>query len=331
MFTITLKDFWYAAILSMVLVAIILVVTALHQFFIEPRRKRQKVSRRLSEGYEKRLELINILKEGSKEPTGWWPKLLGRVLGTQRLARLKTWMMQADVHEVPEKMLLRNFALCLLVFVAGVLVLKNFLLGLLLGCGVGAAIFFYLGRKRKIKTKKFESQMPDGMELLARSLRAGHALPAAIELVGEEIPEPMGTEMMIVYEEQQFGISLSDALTHLLERVESVDLRYFIAAVCIQQETGGNLAELMENIAAVIRSRLNFKSKVRSLTAMGRISSNLMIVVPILAFFVLMLVAYEYEKALIYTSIGRTMLMTGLGLILLGSYILKKIIGAVET
>ncbi len=106
--------------------------------------------------------------------------------------------------------------------------------------------------------------MPDAMELLARSLRAGHALPAAIELVGEEIAEPMGTEMMIVYEEQQFGISMSEAFAHLLERVESMDLRYFVAAVSIQQETGGNLAELMESIAAVIRSRLNFKSKVRA-------------------------------------------------------------------
>ena len=76
--------------------------------------------------------------------------------------------------------------------------------------------------------------MPDAMELLARSLRAGHALPAAIELVGEEMPEPMGTEMMIVYEEQQFGISTSEALLHLLERVESMDLRYFVAAVIIQ-------------------------------------------------------------------------------------------------
>jgi len=172
--------------------------------------------------------------------------------------------------------------------------------------------------------------MPDGMELLARSLRAGHALPAAIELVGEEIPEPMGTEMMIVYEEQQFGISLSEAFMHLQERVDSMDLRYFIAAVLIQQETGGNLAELMENIAAVIRSRLNFKAKVRGLTAMGRISTNIMIIVPVLAFFAMMLIAREYEKELLYTSIGRTMLMGGVVLVLLGSYMLRKVINAVE-
>jgi tight adherence protein B len=308
----------------------ILAVTAIYQFFVEPVRKRRKVRRRLSEGYEKRLELINILKEGSAESTGRWPKLLARVLGEQRLGKLKNWMMQADVHEPPEKLILRYLSLSLLAFVAGVLVLKSLLLGLLLGCGVGAVTFVYLGRKRKIKTRKFEAQMPDGMELLARSLRAGYALPAAIELVGEEMPEPMGTDMMIVYEEQQFGISMSEAFMHLLERVESMDLRYFVAAVLIQQETGGNLAELMENIAAVIRSRLNFKSKVRGLTAMGRISTNLMIVCPVLAFFALMLIAHEYEKLLIDTSVGRTMLMAGVAMVLLGSYMLKKIINAVE-
>jgi tight adherence protein B len=101
--------------------------------------------------------------------------------------------------------------------------------------------------------------------------------------------------------------------------------------VLIQQETGGNLAELMENIAAVIRSRLNFKSKVRSLTAMGRLSTTIMIIVPILAFFLMMIVAYEYEKPLLYTAIGRTLLITGVVLVLLGSYTLNKVISAVES
>ena len=102
-----------------------------------------------------------------------------------------------------------------------------------------------------------------------------------------------------------------------------MDLRYFIAAVLIQQETGGNLAELMENIAVVIRNRLNFKSKVRSLTAMGRISTTIMIIVPIVAFFAMMVVAYEYEKPLIYTSTGRIMLMAGV-VSCCGGYISKR-------
>jgi tight adherence protein B len=142
---------------------------------------------------------------------------------------------------------------------------------------------------------------------------------------------PMGTEMGIAYEEQQFGISTPDALLHMLERVESMDLRYFVAAVLIQQETGGNLAELMENIAQVIRSRLNFKSKVRSLTAMGRISTVIMTITPIVTFFLLMLIARQYQEVLLYTRIGRMMLVSGILLVLAGGFILRRIINAVET
>ena len=173
--------------------------------------------------------------------------------------------------------------------------------------------------------------MPDAMELLARSLRAGHTLPSALELIGTEMESPMGSEMGIAYEEQQYGISTSEAMVHMLERVDSLDLKYFVSAVLIQQETGGNLAELMDNIAKVIRSRLNFKAKVRGLTAMGRISTTIMIIVPIIAFFLLMLVAHQYEKALVQTPVGRTMLMAGVVCVLIGGYLLKKLINSVET
>jgi tight adherence protein B len=142
--------------------------------------------------------------------------------------------------------------------------------------------------------------------------------------------DPMAAEMGIAYEEQKFGISVADALVHTLERVDSMDLNYFVAAVLIQQETGGNLAELMENIAHVIRSRLNFKAKVRGLTAMGRLSTIIMVIVPIVIFFVLMLVAHTYEKVLVETSTGRTMLMVGVVSLLIGGYLLKKLINSVE-
>jgi tight adherence protein B len=117
----------------------------------------------------------------------------------------------------------------------------------------------------------------------------------------------------------------------MLERVASMDLSYFVGAVLIQTDTGGNLAELMENIARVIRSRLNFKSKVRSLTAMGRITTNIMIIAPILAFCALMTIGHEYEKVIIETSTGRTMLVAGIVFIFIGAFMLKKMIRAVES
>jgi tight adherence protein B len=329
--TVTSGDFWYAVILAVVLVAVILLIMAIHQLLIEPARKREKVNRRLREDYQARLQQIRILKERLEKPTGWWPKLLNLILGEKRLARLKSRMLQADLHQDPGTFIRVSLYGAALGLVIGFFAFDNTVLGLVLGGALGIIPFFYLKWRRQQKTKKFEAQMPDAMELLARSLRAGHTLPSALELIGTEMEPPMGPEMGIAYEEQQFGISTSEAMVHMLERVDSLDLKYFVSAVLIQQETGGNLAELMENIANVIRSRLNFKAKVRGLTAMGRISTTIMIVVPIIAFFLLMVVAHEYEKSLIQTEAGRTMLMAGVGCVVIGGYMLKKLINSVET
>jgi tight adherence protein B len=327
----TTGDLWYAVTLAVVLVAVILLIMAVYQFLIEPARKREKVNRRLREGYQERLQQIRILKERLEKPTGWWPKLVKFVLGEKRLAKLKTRMWQADMHQDPGTFIRMSLYLVALGLVIGFFVLKNTALGGLLGCALGTVPFYIIKLRRQKKTTKFETQMPDAMELLARSLRAGHTLPSALELIGSEMESPMGSEMGIAYEEQQYGISTSEAMVHMLERVDSLDLKYFVSAVLIQQETGGNLAELMENIANVIRNRLNFKAKVRGLTAMGRISTTIMIIVPIIAFFALMVVAHQYEKALVETKVGRTMLIAGVGCILIGGYLLKKLIHSVET
>jgi tight adherence protein B len=162
-------------------------------------------------------------------------------------------------------------------------------------------------------------------------LRAGHTMPSAMELLGEEMGDPVGTEMKIAYEEQRFGISVPESLLHMVQRVDSMDLRYFVAAVLIQQETGGNLAALMENIAHVVRSRLNFKAKVRGLSASGRISAWIMVAVPIVAFFGMMVIAPQYEKILIQSALGQKLLMGGVVLIIIGAYVLKRMVQSLET
>jgi tight adherence protein B len=329
MWNITGRDFWYASVLSATLVAVILLMMAIYQFFIEPSRRRRKVSRRLNEGQQNYLRQIQILKEGATLPPGWWSRLLNKLLGANRLAKLRSRMLQADIYYSPGFFLMWSFYFSFLGFLAGAWVLRNTSIAIL-GCGLGILPYLYLKRQRKIKTRRFEAQMPDAMELLARSLRAGHTLSGGLELLAKELPEPIGKEMAIACDEQQFGISTAEALFHMLYRVDSMDLRYFIGAVLIQQDTGGNLAELMENIASVVRSRLNFKSKVRSLTAMGRMSTAVMIIAPIVVFFVLMIVARDYEKVLLENPTGQTMLIAGIVFMLLGAFLLKRMIRAVE-
>ena len=326
----TLSELWYAAILTATLVAIILLATAIYHFIIVPVRKRRKVNRRLTEEMEL-LRRVQILKEKSKDTKNWRGTLFNKLLGAERFNKLQTFMLQADLYKDSENFLTVVLLSALAGFWVGTWVLANVLLGCLIAITIGILPFIYLTLERKSKTLKFEKQMPDAMELLARSLRAGHTLPSAIELLGEEMDAPMGTETKIAYEEQKYGLSVSDSFLNMLQRVESMDLRYFVSAVLIQQETGGNLAELMENIAHVVRSRLNFKAKLRGLTATGRFSAMIMIIVPVLAFFGLMVVAPHYEKILLTSSLGRTMLLGWLVATLVGAILLRKLVRSVET
>ena len=324
----TYGELWYAAALTTSLVAVILLFMAVYEFFIVPARKRRKIAQLLKEG--EHLRRIQILKDRSDDRWDWQVVVWEKILGVRRFNELQTLMLQADVFAS-----LGTFQTwVLLVSLAGLGLgfwfMGSLLLGLLIALGLAILPILYLKWKKAVKTSRFEKQMPDAMELLARSLRAGHTLPSAIELLGEEMGAPIGTEMRIAYEEQKYGMSVAESLLHMLQRVDSMDLRYFVSAVLIQQETGGNLAELMENIAHVVRSRLNFKAKVRGLTATGRFSAGIMIVIPIITFFVLLTVAPEYEKILFTSSAGRTMLVTGIVLTIIGAFLLRKMVRSVE-
>ena len=146
--------------------------------------------------------------------------------------------------------------------------------------------------------------MPDAMELLARSLRAGHTLSGTLDLVSQEIPAPLGTEMRITYDEQKLGLSMTQAFRRMGERVASQDLRYCVTAVIIQSETGGNLAEILENIGLIIRDRLKLKGKVQGLTAEGRFSALILSLLPFVTFLALYVINRAYVMTLFHDPLG---------------------------
>jgi tight adherence protein B len=323
----TLREFWYAAALTATMVAAILFFMAVYEFFIVPVRRRRKITQLLKEG--ELVRRVQILKERSEDQRDWRLVFWKTVLGADLFIKLHTLLLQADFLVNPGTFMSRVLLISLAGFGLSFWFLENFLIGLLIALGLGILPFLFLRWKKATKASKFEKQMPDTMELLARSLRAGHTLPSAMELIGEEMGAPMGTEVRIAYEEQKYGFSVPDSLLNMLQRVDSRDLSYFVSAVLIQQETGGNLAELMESIAHVVRSRLNFKGKVRALTSTGRFSAVIMIIVPVLTFFGLMAVAPQYEKAIVETSTGRTMLLVGVVFTVIGAYLLRRIVRSV--
>ena len=144
--------------------------------------------------------------------------------------------------------------------------------GVLVGLLLSAAPIVYVRRAATKRVALFEEQFPEAVDLMARSLRAGHALTSALQMVGEEMQEPVGTEFRLLFDRQNFGMSLPDALKEFGNRIPLVDARFFVTAVLIQRESGGNLSQVLDNLASVIRERFKVKRQVRVMSAHGRIT-----------------------------------------------------------
>jgi tight adherence protein B len=196
---------------------------------------------------------------------------------------------------------------------------------------VGAVVMFslpwiWLYMKRAGRLKKFAGQLPDAMELIARALRAGHSLAAGLHVVAEEMPDPIAKEFRQVYEEQNLGISLEEALDHLCHRVPNLDLRFFVTSVNIQRQTGGDLAEILDRIGHVIRERFKILGQVKALTAEGRLSGIVLIAMPIGLFLMMLYMKPDYINLLWTDPTGIKMSVGAIVLMLVGAIAIKKIV-----
>ena len=180
--------------------------------------------------------------------------------------------------------------------------------------------------KRTRRFRTFEEQFPEAIELMARALRAGHAFPTGILMVADEIPNPMGGEFKLLYDRQNFGMSLNDALKGMAERVPILDARFFTTAVLTQRETGGNLSEILDNLAAVIRDRFKVKRQIQVVSAHARISGWVLIGVPPTLAAVLFTINPEHLKTLTNSPLGVQLIITGIVLQVIGSLIVRKLI-----
>lgn len=145
----------------------------------------------------------------------------------------------------------------------------------------GASLpLFYVLHRRTRRLMKLEAQLPEATDLISRALRAGHSLPSALEMAGDELPQPIGAELAMVFSQINYGVSLNDALAGLIDRVPVDDLRYLVIAILIQRESGGNLAEILDNVGSLIRKRLQLLDKVRVLSAEGRLGGWILTALP---------------------------------------------------
>ncbi len=184
----------------------------------------------------------------------------------------------------------------------------------------------YVWFKRRSRLKAFGKQLPEALELVARALRAGHSLGAGLQLVQSEMKEPIGTEFGRVYEEQNLGIAMEDALENLADRVPNLDLRFFATAVILQRQTGGDLAEILDKIGHLVRERFKIWGQIQALTGEGRLSGIVLMILPPSLFGVMYKLNPEYTMVLFEDPMGQQMLAVAIVMQIIGALVIKKIV-----
>ncbi len=233
---------------------------------------------------------------------------------------------QAGLSMTVATLLLSAGCLALAVY----LVVKMLTFSTLLGIGAGLVAslipFIYVKQMKKKRLRQFEEQFPEAIDLIGRALRAGHAFTTGLAMAAEEIPKPVGDEFQLLYDRQNFGMPLPEALKAFAARIPLIDARFFVTAVLTQRETGGNLGEVLDNLASVIRDRFRVKRQVRVLTAHGRITGWILAGMPPALAAAMMVVSPEHMKMLINDPLGVQMIIGALALQVMGTLIIRKLV-----
>jgi tight adherence protein B len=246
--------------------------------------------------------------------------------GTTKGSSLGRWIDQSGLKLSLSGVLMVAFVLAgLLALVAGVIARSKYALPV--GAAVGFALpFVFLSFKRTRRMRTFEEQFPEGLDLIARALKAGHAFATGLKMVADEMADPVGPEFRKTFDEQNFGLPLKDALDNLTVRVPSLDVRFFATAVLIQRETGGNLSEILENLAHVVRERFKILRQVRVYTAHGRFTGYVLLALPAVLCIALSFINPEHMNLLFRERMGQMMLLGALGLQTPGYVWIKQVI-----
>ena len=288
----------------------------------------RKLDTRLQEVSQpiERVEDTNTKMLVKVQNVGPLPAVDRILAGTTRGSSLGRWLDQSGLKVSLSGVLLIAFGLAgLMALVAGAIARSKYALPV--GAAVGFALpFVFLSFKRTRRMRTFEEQFPEGLDLIARALKAGHAFATGLKMVADEMADPVGPEFRKTFDEQNFGLPLKDALDNLTMRVPSLDVRFFATAVLIQRETGGNLSEILENLAHVVRERFKILRQVRVYTAHGRFTGYVLLALPAVLCIALSFINPEHMNLLFRERMGQMMLLGALGLQTAGYVWIKQVI-----
>ncbi|MBZ5543066.1 MAG: type II secretion system F family protein [Acidobacteriia bacterium] len=268
-------------------------------------------------------EATDILRQEALSDIPWLNDLMEQVPILRRLQHLLT---QAESTWTVGTLVSGSLVLAVLATWLASYRAPTFLLALLVGVAVGAIPFAYLFFKRWSRLRRFEELLPDTIDLMARALRAGHTITSSIEMVASEGSEPVASEFRRVFEEQNFGLPLREAMLNLADRVPIPDVQFLVTAILVQKETGGNLAEVLDKAAAVIRERFRLRGQLRVYTAQGRLTGWILAGLPFFMFVLLNIVNPNYERILLTDPVGQKLIYVGIGLMVLGGWVIRKVI-----
>ena len=248
------------------------------------------------------------------------------VAATARGSALSRWIEQSGMKASISGVLLVALVLAgLTAFVA--MMVTHTTMSMPVGGAIGFSMpFMVLRFKRTRRLRAFEEAFPEALDLISRALKAGHAFATGLKMVADEMAEPVGPEFRKTFDEQNFGLPLKDALENLTFRVPLLDMRYFATAVLIQRETGGNLSEILENLAHVVRERFKILRQVRVYTAHGRLTGYVLLALPAVLAIALSFINPEHMNLLFRERMGQIMLMVAIGMQFLGFLWIKQVV-----
>jgi len=295
-------------------------------YFLRPTGMEKAVARQLEE-IESRpsnsSDRTSILKEDAVPSNTVAEYLAGRMPWSPMLSAL---IRQAGMEwRASSLFLLSIFAAFATGWLAW-LMSSNAVITPVIGGAVGAAPYIYLYILRAFRRSRFDALLPEAVDLMSRGLRAGHSIAAVLEMVGNEIADPVGTEFRALHKEQSLGLPMREAMMNLVERMPLDDMRFLATAILLQKESGGNLAQILDKTSAVVRERARLRGQLKIYTAQGRITGWILCAAPFLMFALISVVNHNYEKTLFSNALGMKMIYGGLGLMVLGILAIRKII-----
>lgn len=317
----------FLIMLIMVFVAFLLLVQGLHLIWRSYKGPNAKKIEQRINALSASLDRSTDAQLLKRQMLSDLPVLERFLLNLPRAQRLQRFIHQAGLNLTVSTLLLLTITFGITAFLLLTSLAHQSLMFSMIVAGISSALpWLYVQRIRSRRLRRIEQQLPDALDLLTRALRSGHAFSSGLQMLGEEMIEPLAGEFQIVHDEINFGVSLQQALINLSERIPLTDLRYFVVSVLIQRESGGNLTEVLSNLSRLIRERLKLLSKVRVLSAEGRLSAWILGIMPFALAGLMNAMNPDFMAPLWNDPLGETIVKYTLTLMAVGIIILIKII-----